>query len=1134
MAAMRRHRPATGQVRRAAAAVGFVALLAVALLAGLPAATAPGVNRPPHPELGPDKDVRDSFAPCGGQQTAGCTRIDFNFNRSWDPDGDALDKPTSFVITYAMSPNVAAQCAFIAPQGGGVTFQPGEEPGQYFTYAPIIADPTITQCVNTLTVTVRDGNQNAAAPNYCCATDTVVVTVRNLSGPPRFPCQTETTCAATALLVNGLTNARVDLLLNRGTNIILEANGITDDRTTETVQVYLDQVNDREEVVHRLVVPMTKCRIQADCPSQVPTSDCCVSAPTQPETSQWRGVLPVDTRELIRGAYNVWARAWDRDGGNASFPMEVVRLEVDGPESSCPANVPDATPPTCILLNEPATLGRMEPGKGFGTTCFPQALPAPRDREAYAVGHGETVRPIIQVYYPSAEDTDPTTGEPYQLSDPNLFLWKATYQVCTEDETGRAIYGTETPFHAPYYIPIDALFKGAQVDQDINIKVYDRLGGTYSKAFHVVTDTLQPRFLIDAPQVNYQGIPFKVNVFVHDRLQSAVSLHVESLELGLDLDATGEPSTPPRTPLTLPYKDGLLGCDKEKTKCTVGELNVIQVPRLGDAIAFDMGGPHNGSAPCDYLFDSDLDGVPDSVFDAAEMTIAGRLLRVPRGAVSDYVLDVDRNGRAGSTEPRANGTVGAGIAQRDRCVHVLPEAVAQFLASDTTQVFSFGMTRRTLGTTSYRITIRDLAFNNFAAPTDTFLYPPGCVPDTRTEAQVAAGRPPPVGVCQEHESSLNGHFTTVRAKLDAKVTALTVAAKGLLPGDPVWVNATVRQAGLPDQKPEPSVYLVLQLDDQVRMRCMLAYLALEGANMTQAERDAAAAADCPTPSFRSTCPVPANSTVPVLEGRTKCYTLFPPPYGDLDKAALLLRPDLMLPWEVQPGDCAPPADLVHEFTVCVPRPDVRTPASARDRELRVPYVPGPHRVAAYVHVPDLVNDTEEHAALAAGGTPNNYAESGTFEVFLGRVVHGTLDASGHAKTGKEYHIRADCPPERNGVQPPCRPSPPVGNGTFGAVLLDADGKVAKEYTLTLAQEPEIRYEFTVDGETLFWAPARRQSVAPALCGIEDAQSKACQRPITLIEASKAKATTTKAAPAPLLALLVALAAAAVLLRRRQA
>src|SRR5262249_42618831 len=148
--------------------------------------------------------------------------------------------------------------------------------------------------------------------------------------------------------------------------------------------------------------------------------------------------------------------------------------------------------------------------------------PAPKQRISLALGHGDTLRPVVLASQPDIPVSPP-------FPNPNLMLWKLTYQTCKETSTGPA-YGPEKPLEDPsvayghgnvFYLSLDTLFQG---DQDVALRAYDRQGAVNTTAFHLVTATALPTFLVTfngetvRPAVVYQDIPFQLNVLVHSRV----------------------------------------------------------------------------------------------------------------------------------------------------------------------------------------------------------------------------------------------------------------------------------------------------------------------------------------------------------------------------------------------------------------------------------------------------------------------------------------------------------------------------------------------------------------------------------------------------------------------------------------
>lgn len=1064
-----------------------VAVVGILTLAVLPGPEAQPANRRPHAILGPDQVVRDSSGTCSVPASyVGCVRIDVNFNQSWDPDpADTLTAPGTYTFAHAVTPNgppCTTSTGLIAPPGAGATapWAPvSGERGKYYTYAPIIADAHVTRCHYAITVTINDGH-GAFNTNNCCAQSRINITVLNDAEPPRFDCPAGTSnqCDPAALTVYTLNRAmagppptlgpkaraKVNLAddrsiagqPNRG-YIWFEAHNVTDDKSVATLEVYLDLLDEQDNVKHRIVVPLQK---DCDDPLRPAVSSDCYPYAQGAERMTWNGSLPVDTPELIVGSYQVWARAFDRDGLNTSFPMGKVTLEVESPDGDCHPLLASGGIPPCIKLNRPQVASNI-PSACFAGEANPRmnVLPLPRERLSFALGHGETLRPQIQGPYPP--DIEPGTNppRPYFFTNPNLLLWKVTYQTCIEADvqpgqcggkptaTRCALYGPEIPLESPYFMALDTLFNAATpIDQDVALRAYDRLGRVNGTAFHLVTDTQLPTYLVDVPATNYQGIPFQFNVLVHDRVDTELSLHIDEFEEGRDLDnlttschlvqGACTAQSPPQGNVTL------------ASGATVGVLNVVRVPRLGMAVGYDMTGQHDRSADCAFLFDANGDGLLDSILEPRTLVVSGKLLATQsaEGEYNDYIVDADGNGELTPGETLIVGSPNGRPAEAEKCNRnaFSSPAVQQFLRNDATQVYSYTLTRNTLGNTSYRLGIKDLVFNNYAAP-----Y---CDPDCS-------------GV--DANSTLVGSFTTVRALVDASIQNFTVSPGPFLPGDAVWLNVTLEQRS--PQRPEPQAPMLLVVDSFDRL-----------ANGTL---------DCPQAELAPTGRVAA-----------RCQVVTPDSF-------VFLQPYLQAFFGANTKDtstgCPNPSDPVHEFTVCIQRPN------RADRLALVPYGPGQHTVAAFVNVFESVEDTDM----------GNNIQMASFEVYGGKVIHGTADVRGKATgSSKEYYIR-------------------MGERGFptledGVVRLAADGSVQATYDLNYSAENDRQYRFTVDGTELYWNPTGKLSVDPSVCGMPSNSTALCTRPITVIPVAKATTTTTKPSPDAAALLPIVLALAAMAMRRR--
>jgi len=898
-----------------------VALMALLALSAVPTGTSgPVTNQRPHLLVnGPPPVVPESLAGCNppGPPLSDCSPIFLNFNQSWDPDPQdpanfTWDLRWSYITPGcpALEPAGAYPVA-ASPPGGFLKVMTTDTPpawmwGQFLIYASKNLPPQVDRCLYNVFVTLDDHH---ASPGftppypYCCDYANITVTVTHTNQPPAFSTGAFRFGMALASSATFSKNLTVDMISNEGDTVLFAIPDATDDKEVVSAQTVLDlQPNNPSDPPHRIRVAMQKVQTTQGVDAGDP--------PGTPEISTWEGALPVDTPDLVEGTYDAWAQVFDGDGHNATYGIGNSTLQVDANDVLGPS-------PPLILLN------RNEPASNLPTDCFtggsdPHMVvpPAPRSRISLGLGKGDTLRPIIQATLGGGED------------NPNQLLWKVTYQTCKETATGPA-YGPEVPLEDPsqvftghtnlFYLSLDTLFQG---DQDVALRAYDRTGGVNGTAFHLVTATDIPRFMVafgdqvQRPPIVYQGIPFRMAVLVHDRIDAAVSLHVDPLGVQ-NLTTARDPSTP--------------------------WVSVARVPALGSpsVTAVDL-----GDGRCGYAYDADGNGLLDTVFDPQAMRTLPLLATASAARTyNDYVIDANADGLIGRAEVRLPGRSGGGLARANQCVDPgQGSAMHAFMVANETQVFAYNLTSNLLGTGHYRLAIRDLVFNRYADPVDSFTY-------------MYAGRP------QSWTSTLTGAFETVRALLDARVRPLEVPKTPLLPGDPFWLNATIEQHG--QGTPEPRSPLLVRVGEAGQF------------------------------DKNGTAPCPAPSPFPRLTVVVRCTMVLPPEFSPLAGFynRTLNAPPLGLP-------CPQSTDPIHVAVVCVQRPTV-VQYGGHDLEpnLHVALPAGPHTLTvSAIPVSPSVNDTD---------LSNNVASTHGFEIYAGKVVQGTVDAFGNTTSGKEYYIRAD-------------------------------------------------------------------------------------------------------------------------------
>ena len=702
------------------------ALLLVSLALPMPAQAA---NRSPFADAGPDVAVNES-PPLPTE----ALRVTIDARRSWDPDGDQLQYEWSVAGRTEGAPNLnnpqfTQQVAeFDSPR------IPGSNPSAYqYTLQLFVREAgggttgTPGQATASATHQCKSAVSGLYYPTQMC--DTVVVTVRNNDQPPRLP-NTPLT----------LTLNDIDLLDDAGKVIQFNSAGIFDDINTFAVNAIL-----HHPLGHTIVVPLKKLTGCTDC------------GPAG-ETSNWQGTLAVNHPDLVS----------DRSGSGVVYRVELEAIDLSGLKASEPAAEQlNVKVQAANIIEGFASFGENLPAKARPTGCFPGVPRAP----AQAVGRSTVLRP--EIFFEDVTVDDQTKGV-LAGQVPDLLLWKVTYQSCLEDDGHRAV-GPEVRLKQPYGLDIDALFDG---DQDVMVSFYDRMDNITRIVVPIVKDLQRPVFFVDYPNVTFQGIPFQFKVYVQDRLDTAVRLYIDSLNV--TKDGKPVPYENRTTSIQAKYGDGAFS---------------FGLPPLAQIVQYDLDPPVGQTGACELLYDGNGDGLLDTAYDIPHESFIPLLAKKrPTGDVTDYIVDGNRDGKINPGETILTGHAKTVIEMQGAapCTLLLRPALVEFLKQAPTQVYEFNLTREVLGTGRYAIEVRDLAFN-LVAQRYVFRWSGGNV-----------------------SQDLIGTFLTRKAETDASVKQAIPANGPFLPGDVVEIRAVLRSDVPRGIVPAPAIPLSLKYDESGR------------------------------------------------------------------------------------------------------------------------------------------------------------------------------------------------------------------------------------------------------------------------------------------------------------------------------
>ncbi|MES2155656.1 MAG: hypothetical protein V4510_11020 [bacterium] len=663
------------------------------------------------------------------------------------------------------------------------------DPGVFTFVVPSLPEGQYTDCKYSIDMLVWDSQPHPTQPtpplgqyvagvdDYTLAMDTIVITVRHIASTPQdtFSGVLPLLCTKPYADPNKkcIPTSFTDIVTDHGQYLEFVYGGIgqpvRDDRETRAAQVLLNMSG-----THKILVPLTVKIITQ------PFKD----TPHQDELALWIGEIPVDQPSLIVGVYNIDTLLYDGLGGvsihqgndDTRGQLEVASSEGpnDVPNYPCPPDIPvlqGAVPASssagqgngpCIVLSTsaPATFTPNRCFEGF-TTVAPMVL-----------GHGETLRPQVIWGFPLIPLDPPLLP----IYDHGLLAWKLTYQSCIRGGNFTGL-GPEVELKNPYFMNLDTLFSG---NQEVALRAYDRIGSVVKTVVvPLTTDIGRPKFVAEVPAITYQGIPFQMTVYVQDQISTRVTLHINKF---YNITLENHHLNPDRS-LDAALIAGLPAYDATGTETTL--------PRTQEMIWYDVDGKHDLSAPCDYLYDQNGDGLLDHFYRVADHRVRQLLANGDSGnSVNDYIVDANDNGLIdfGETKILGDPSPVLKVKNAGKCIDAFADRpyLQYFLNDDVTQVFVFNLTRYALDRTAYQFTIQDLVFNRFADGSYNVTYPGGY-----------------------YESFLTGSFETRHAAVDAKITSIQTTAGPYLAGDAVEVEVTATQVSNLDPSPVVPLHLVL-------------------------------------------------------------------------------------------------------------------------------------------------------------------------------------------------------------------------------------------------------------------------------------------------------------------------------------
>lgn len=678
------------------------------------------------------------------------------------------------------------------------------EPGLFKFTAPQIPPGHAGGCIYTIDVMAYDRNQpplqgdpgTAGVTDHTKDVDTVIITIMPHSTRPIIEDAKTEMMVCTLTLRQLIDNSpsslvappplasldqtgkcdktdAVDIHEDHGQYLIIGFGPITDDKEVRSVQAILNMTDGLYP--HAILVPLTEKIVRQPY----------ILNPHQDEISYWVGQIAVDTPDLTIGTYEIELVVYDSDGGVARIrddaQMEgTADLLRPDDEPAAPCNDPGGNAP-CIFINK-------APAAPRPNACFSGVSRT----SPFVLGKGLTLRPEVYWGYFNPAVDDPRLSP---IFDRDLMRWKVTYQSCVfgsiQDGTAIPSFGPETRLQPPFYLSLDSLFAG---EQEVAIRAYDRHGNERQEiVVPLVEDEQAPRYAMPPPMLarpvtTYQDLQSQLVVFVHDDVDSVVTLHINKF----NTTTTGR---------------GVAHDHALFSGASLGDKNgtAVILPRMDAITSLDLFGNQDFKTTCDYLFDQDGDGVIDVYYHWANHTL-GRILSDADPVTGDvqFVVDRNNNGIADIGEPvvRADkvtdpqGDTTLILQGTDKCIDPFQDQphLQAWFAMAPTQVFAFNVTRHLLGETPYTISVRDVLFGNFAPQRMGFNY---TVNNVKTAAPVSA---------------LQGTLETRLAIVDAQVIEAEVVSDGpFLVGDPVALGIKVTQTSAVDPAPaagsEPKVPL---------------------------------------------------------------------------------------------------------------------------------------------------------------------------------------------------------------------------------------------------------------------------------------------------------------------------------------
>ncbi|MHB8633473.1 MAG: hypothetical protein ACYDBQ_05815 [Thermoplasmatota archaeon] len=561
-------------------------------------------NRCPHAKLNPDfsvssncRDDRSTLTSCFGPSANSATSVSFTLYGNDSKDPDPTDDQLYYNWQYITS----------NPSGWPSPFNP--EPGcdpSLSRCVPIsgcsLADSTCTlnppylspsdpqTLVLTFQLTVADRNPASGAPDIRWSLPAYVnVTVTNTHQPPTFldggnsavdftdQClpTVPAVCPGVLEVTNNPQLAQaegLDIVHDRHYVIQMGTNRIADDTGVVSTEAFLIDSATGKVVFQIPLQKQTPCN-----PRFNPETCIWQDTITRPGEQLPAPGIPIDTRNLVTGSYNVSLVAHNAFGGFAATDPSANSIDIGPP-------VPPI-PPAAVGLYGVTPLA-----SAVSNHCFPGQTNQPQQQ----LGPGQSLRVNVTQGVPYDDIADGyanVVDKNHLLAyPPDLYLWKVTYQTCikgpTDPATGKpmSLIGAEHELASPYLILPDMLGSGSQ---EVMVRAYDRFRQVNSTVLPIALQNAPPTAKVVVPAHTYLNLTFNTDIFVHDAVDQSVLYTV------LNNSMSGGTVHP------------------FQARQTSAQNVFSAVPVLKDAYRMDV----TGDGYADFLLDTDQDGFYDHMYD---------------------------------------------------------------------------------------------------------------------------------------------------------------------------------------------------------------------------------------------------------------------------------------------------------------------------------------------------------------------------------------------------------------------------------------------------------------------------------------------------------------------------------------